>query len=69
MNTSAMELRLSWWMRQMTFISGQEHFGHFNIQDHLVEKQTDNLAAYENSLKVKFLRNKWNAIMENRSGK
>ena len=39
----------------------REHFGHFDIQDHLVEKQTDSLAAYEYSLKAKFLRNKWNA--------
>jgi len=38
----------------------REHFGHFDIQDHLVEKQTDNMAAYEYSLKAKFLRNKWN---------
>ena len=39
----------------------REHFGHFDIQDHLVEKQTENMATYEYSLKAKFLRNKWNA--------
>jgi len=39
----------------------REHFGHFDIQDHLVEKQTDNMTAYEYSLKAKFLRNKWNS--------
>ncbi|MEA3477609.1 MAG: helix-turn-helix domain-containing protein [Bacteroidota bacterium] len=38
----------------------REHFGHFDIQDLLVEKQTDNMLAYEYSLKAKFLRNKWN---------
>ena len=38
----------------------REHFGHFEIQEHLVEKQTDNINAYEYSLKAKFLRNKWN---------
>ena len=38
----------------------REHFGHFEIQEHLVEKQTDSFEAYEYSLKAKFLRNKWN---------
>ncbi len=38
----------------------REHFGHFEIQEHLVEKQTDNLDAYEYSLKAKFHFNKWN---------
>lgn len=38
----------------------REHFGHFEIQDHLVEKQTDNIDAYEYSLKAKFHSNKWN---------
>jgi len=38
----------------------REHFGHFEIQEHLVEKQTDNIDAYEYSLKAKFHRNKWN---------
>lgn len=38
----------------------REHFGHFEIQEHLVEKQTDNINAYEYSLKANFLRNKWN---------
>ena len=38
----------------------REHFGHFEIQEQLVEKQTDNLGAYEYSLKAKYFRNKWN---------
>jgi len=38
----------------------REHLGHFNIQEHLVEKQTDNMDAYSFSLQGKFLRNKWN---------
>lgn len=38
----------------------REQFGHFEIQENLVEKQTDNIEAYEYSLKAKFLRNKWN---------
>ncbi len=38
----------------------REHLGHFDIREHLVEKQTDNINAYSYSLKGKFLRNKWN---------
>ena len=38
----------------------REHFGHFEIQNHLVEKQTDNIDAYEYSLKGRFYFNKWN---------
>ena len=38
----------------------REQFGHFDIQDHLVEKQTNNITAYEYSLKAKFFANKWN---------
>lgn len=38
----------------------REQLGHFDIQEHLVEKQTDNIDAYSCSLKAKFLRNKWN---------
>lgn len=38
----------------------REHVGHFEIQDHLVEKQTDNMEAYEYALKAKFHFNKWN---------
>jgi len=38
----------------------REQFGHFEIQEHLVAKQTDNLDAYEYSLRAKYLRNKWN---------
>jgi len=38
----------------------REQFGHFDIQENLVKKQTDNITAYEYSLKANFLRNKWN---------
>ncbi len=38
----------------------REHFGHFEIQEHLVGKQTNNIVAYEFSLKAKFHFNKWN---------
>ena len=38
----------------------REHFGHLEINDHLVDKQTDNLLAYEHCLKAKFYENKWN---------
>ena len=38
----------------------REHFGHFEIQDHLVEKQTESLDAYQYSLKAKYHANKWN---------
>ncbi|MDB4286393.1 helix-turn-helix domain-containing protein, partial [bacterium] len=38
----------------------REQFGHFEIQDHLVEKQTESIDAYEYSLKAKFHFNKWN---------
>lgn len=38
----------------------REQFGHFEIQPQLVEKQTDNIDAYELSLKAKFHANKWN---------
>ncbi len=38
----------------------RENFGHFEIQDQLVNQQTDNLEAYEFSLKAKFYANKWN---------
>ncbi len=38
----------------------REQFGHFEIQEHLVEKQTNSIAAYEYSLKAKFYANKWN---------
>lgn len=38
----------------------REHFGHFEIQEHLVEKQTESIKAYEYSLKAKFHTNKWN---------
>lgn len=38
----------------------REQFGHFEIQEHLVEKQTENIDAYEYSLKAKFHANMWN---------
>lgn len=39
----------------------REDFGHFEIDDHLVIKQTDNINAYEHSLLGNFHKNKWNA--------
>ncbi len=38
----------------------REHFGHFEIKEHLITHQTNNVSAYEYSLKAKYLRNKWN---------
>lgn len=38
----------------------REQFGHFEIQEHLVGKQTENIDAYEYSLKAKYHFNKWN---------
>jgi adenylate cyclase len=38
----------------------REHFGHFEIGEHLVQKQTQNITAYEHCLKAKFFENKWN---------
>ncbi|GAB3652121.1 hypothetical protein GCM10028791_21490 [Echinicola sediminis] len=40
----------------------REQTGHFEIDDHLVKKQTDSLDAYAYSLKAKYLFNKWNPI-------
>ncbi|WP_319480221.1 tetratricopeptide repeat protein [uncultured Draconibacterium sp.] len=40
----------------------REQYGHFEIQDHLVEKKTDNLDAYEYFLKARFHFNKWNPV-------
>ncbi len=39
----------------------REHFGHLEIGEHLVTKQTDNVTAYEHCLKAKFYENKWNS--------
>jgi adenylate cyclase len=39
----------------------RENFGHFELSDHLVSKQTDNINAYEYSLMARFYKNKWNA--------
>ena len=38
----------------------REHFGHFEIKEHLVEKQTDSIEAFEYSLRAEFYKNKWN---------
>jgi len=38
----------------------REHFGHFEIQERLVNKQTEVIGAYEYCLKAKFYQNKWN---------
>lgn len=38
----------------------REHSGHFEIQEHLVKKQTDNYNAYELFLQARFHFRKWN---------
>jgi TolB-like protein len=38
----------------------REQFGHFEITEHLVEKQTENLDAYQYALKARYHFNKWN---------
>jgi adenylate cyclase len=38
----------------------REHFGHFEIAEHLVQKQTDTISAYEYYLKALFHFRKWN---------
>ena len=38
----------------------REHVGHFEIEEHLVKKQTDSYNAYELFLKARFHRRKWN---------
>ncbi len=38
----------------------REHLGHFEIGEHLVKTQTDNLDAYKLSLKARYHFNKWN---------
>lgn len=38
----------------------REQFGHFEIQDHLVDKQTKSLKVYELYLRARYLINKWN---------
>jgi len=40
----------------------REQYGHFEIQDHLVEKKTDNFGAYEYFLKGRYHFNKWNPM-------
>lgn len=39
----------------------REQYGHFDIKEHLVDRQTHSFDAYEYALKAKFIRNKWNA--------
>lgn len=38
----------------------REHFGHFEIQERLIEAQTASIPAYEYSLQARFYFNKWN---------
>ena len=38
----------------------REHFGHFEIQEHLVDHKTESLDAYTLFLKARFHMNKWN---------
>ena len=38
----------------------REHFGHFEMEEHLVTIQTENLNAYKCCLKGRFYKNKWN---------
>jgi len=38
----------------------REHYGHFDIDDHLIEKKTDNFDAFNFALKAKYHFNKWN---------
>ncbi|SHI45578.1 transcriptional regulator, AraC family [Tangfeifania diversioriginum] len=40
----------------------REQYGHFEIQEHLVEKKTTNIDAYEFFLKGRFHFNKWNPV-------
>ena len=39
----------------------REHFGHFHIQERLINRSTHNVAAYQLYLKGKFFANKWTA--------
>ena len=40
----------------------REQYGHLEIQDHLVEKKTTSIDAYEYSLKARYHFNKWNPV-------
>ena len=40
----------------------REQYGHFEIQEHLVEKKTDSFDAYELWLKGRYHSNKWNPV-------
>ncbi len=39
----------------------REQFGHFEIQEHLVKKQTESIDAYEYCLKANYYEKKWNS--------
>ena len=45
----------------------REQYGHFEIQEHLVDKQTKLLTAYDLVLKARFLLNKWNPLDINKA--
>ena len=38
----------------------REQFGHFEIQDHLVDRQSENVSVYELAMKARYHFNKWN---------
>lgn len=38
----------------------REQFGHFELEEHLIDKKTDNLDAYEYSLQADYYKNRWN---------
>ncbi|HKK78236.1 MAG TPA: hypothetical protein VJ933_01350, partial [Phaeodactylibacter sp.] len=40
----------------------REQYGHFEIEDHLVEAQTENIDAYSLALKARYHFNKWNPV-------
>lgn len=40
----------------------REQYGHFEIEDHLVKAQTDNIDAYALALKARYHFNKWNPV-------
>ncbi|MCF8372217.1 MAG: hypothetical protein K9H64_11385 [Bacteroidales bacterium] len=37
----------------------REQYGQYEIQEHLVDKQTNNFSSYEYALKAKFIQNNW----------
>ncbi|MCZ4408366.1 helix-turn-helix domain-containing protein [Cryomorphaceae bacterium 1068] len=40
----------------------REQFGHLVIKDHLVEKETESVTAYDCFLRARYLENKWNPV-------